>query len=98
MRAPAARHHRSVPAALLQAGEGHEFPRHGRDLAARQFGVDARPADHRRRDLRRILARTLERCGVKVEILGFTTRAWKGGLSREAWLQSGKPRQSRKAQ
>jgi cobaltochelatase CobT len=38
-----------------------------------------------------ILARTLERCGVKVEILGFTTRAWKGGFSREAWLQSGKP-------
>ncbi|MFI5011478.1 MAG: cobaltochelatase subunit CobT [Hyphomicrobiales bacterium] len=38
-----------------------------------------------------VLARTLERCGVKVEILGFTTRAWKGGLSREAWLQSGKP-------
>ncbi len=38
-----------------------------------------------------ILARTLERCGVKVEILGFTTRAWKGGQSREAWLQSGKP-------
>ncbi|MCP4561404.1 MAG: cobaltochelatase subunit CobT [Bosea sp.] len=37
-----------------------------------------------------ILARTLERCGVKVELLGFTTRAWKGGLSREAWLQSGK--------
>jgi cobaltochelatase CobT len=38
-----------------------------------------------------ILARTLERCGVKVEILGFTTRAWKGGQSRESWLQSGKP-------
>jgi cobaltochelatase CobT len=38
-----------------------------------------------------ILARTLERCGVKVEILGFTTRAWKGGLAREAWLQAGKP-------
>ncbi|MBR3192753.1 cobaltochelatase subunit CobT [Bosea sp. (in: a-proteobacteria)] len=38
-----------------------------------------------------ILARTLERCGVKVELLGFTTRAWKGGLSRESWLQSGKP-------
>ncbi len=37
-----------------------------------------------------ILARTLERCGVKVELLGFTTRAWKGGLSRESWLQSGK--------
>ncbi len=38
-----------------------------------------------------ILARTLERCGVKVEILGFTTRAWKGGKSREAWLRAGKP-------
>jgi cobaltochelatase CobT len=38
-----------------------------------------------------ILARTLERCGVKAEILGFTTRAWKGGQSREAWLQAGKP-------
>ncbi len=38
-----------------------------------------------------ILARTLERCGVKVEILGFTTRAWKGGQAREMWLQSGKP-------
>jgi cobaltochelatase CobT len=38
-----------------------------------------------------ILARTLERCGVKVEILGFTTRAWKGGQSRDAWLQAGKP-------
>ena len=38
-----------------------------------------------------ILARTLERCGVKVEILGFTTKAWKGGQSREAWLQGGKP-------
>src|SRR5918994_1756623 len=38
-----------------------------------------------------ILARTLERCGVKVEILGFTTRAWKGGQARELWLQSGKP-------
>ena len=37
-----------------------------------------------------ILARTLERCGVKVEILGFTTRAWKGGQSREAWIAEGK--------
>jgi cobaltochelatase CobT len=37
-----------------------------------------------------ILARTLERCGVKCEILGFTTRAWKGGQSRERWLSSGK--------
>ncbi len=38
-----------------------------------------------------ILARTLERCGVKVEILGFTTKAWKGGQAREKWLSSGKP-------
>lgn len=38
-----------------------------------------------------ILARTLERCGVKVEILGFTTRTWKGGKSREKWLEQGKP-------
>jgi cobaltochelatase CobT len=39
-----------------------------------------------------ILARTLERCAVKVEILGFTTRAWKGGQSRERWVHDGKPR------
>ncbi len=38
-----------------------------------------------------ILARTLERCAVKTEILGFTTRAWKGGQSREAWLAAGRP-------
>ena len=40
-----------------------------------------------------ILGRTLERCTVKVEILGFTTRAWRGGQSRELWLQQGKPAQ-----
>jgi cobaltochelatase CobT len=38
-----------------------------------------------------VLARTLERCNVKVEILGFTTRAWKGGQAREAWLNEGRP-------
>ena len=38
-----------------------------------------------------IMARTLERCGVKVEILGFTTKAWKGGQSRENWQGAGKP-------
>ena len=38
-----------------------------------------------------IMARTLERCGVKTEILGFTTRAWKGGQSREKWLAGGRP-------
>jgi cobaltochelatase CobT len=40
-----------------------------------------------------VLARTLERCDVKVEILGFTTRAWKGGMSREKWLAEGRPAQ-----
>ena len=40
-----------------------------------------------------VLARTLERCQVKVEILGFTTRAWKGGQSREQWLAAGRPQQ-----
>lgn len=40
-----------------------------------------------------ILARTLERCGVKVEVLGFTTRAWKGGQTRDAWAAQGKPPQ-----
>ena len=38
-----------------------------------------------------ILARTLERCSVQVEVLGFTTRAWKGGQSREQWVTGGKP-------
>ena len=38
-----------------------------------------------------IMARTLERCGVKTEILGFTTRAWKGGQAREEWLAAGRP-------
>jgi cobaltochelatase CobT len=40
-----------------------------------------------------ILARTLERCGVKTEVLGFTTRAWKGGQAREEWIKAGKPAQ-----
>ncbi|MCH2075297.1 MAG: cobaltochelatase subunit CobT [Rhodobacteraceae bacterium] len=40
-----------------------------------------------------VLARTLERCSVKTEILGFTTRAWKGGLCREGWLAEGRPQQ-----
>ena len=38
-----------------------------------------------------ILGRTLERCSVRVEILGFTTRAWRGGRSREEWIEAGKP-------
>ena len=52
-------------------------------MRGRPIAVAAMTAD--------ILARTLERCGVKVEILGFTTRAWKGGQSRESWLRAGKP-------
>ncbi len=52
-------------------------------MRGRPIAVAAMSAD--------ILARTLERCGVKVEILGFTTRAWKGGQSREMWLRAGKP-------
>ena len=39
-----------------------------------------------------ILARTLERCSVKVEVLGFTTKHWKGGSSRERWINEGKPK------
>ncbi len=38
-----------------------------------------------------ILTRTLERCGVKTEVLGFTTRAWKGGKARENWVHNNKP-------
>jgi cobaltochelatase CobT len=52
-------------------------------MRGRPISVAAMSAD--------ILARTLERCNVKVEILGFTTRAWKGGQSRERWLAEGKP-------
>ncbi len=59
--------------------------------ADRQFRLDARAPITVAATCADILARTLERCGVKVDILGFTTRAWKGGQSREAWLQAGKP-------
>lgn len=52
-------------------------------MRGRPISVAAMSAD--------ILARTLERCGVKVEILGFTTSQWKGGKSREQWLRDGKP-------
>ncbi len=52
-------------------------------MRGRPISVAAMSAD--------ILARTLERCGVKVEVLGFTTRMWKGGQSRERWIASGKP-------
>ncbi|WP_119167588.1 cobaltochelatase subunit CobT [Algihabitans albus] len=52
-------------------------------MRGRPISVAAMSAD--------ILARTLERCGVKVEILGFTTRMWKGGQSRESWIAAGKP-------
>ncbi|MGE5477795.1 MAG: cobaltochelatase subunit CobT [Bacteroidales bacterium] len=54
-------------------------------MRGRPIGVAAMSAE--------ILARTLERCAVKVEVLGFTTRAWKGGQSRDKWLADGKPLQ-----
>ena len=54
-------------------------------MRGRSIGIAAMCAD--------ILGRTLERCSVKVEILGFTTKAWRGGQSRELWLQQGKPAQ-----
>ena len=52
-------------------------------MRGRPIGIAAISAD--------IMARTLERCGVKTEILGFTTRAWKGGQSREDWLSQNRP-------
>jgi cobaltochelatase CobT len=52
-------------------------------MRGRPIGIAAISAD--------IMARTLERCGVKTEILGFTTRSWKGGQSREDWLAAGRP-------
>lgn len=52
-------------------------------MRGRSIGIAAMCAD--------ILGRTLERCAVRVEILGFTTRAWRGGQSREQWLAAGKP-------
>ena len=52
-------------------------------MRGRPISVAAMSAD--------IIARTLERCGVKVEVLGFTTRAWKGGQARENWVAQGKP-------
>ncbi len=54
-------------------------------MRGRPISVAAMSAD--------ILARTLERCAVKVEILGFTTRMWKGGQAREKWIAAGKPSQ-----
>ena len=54
-------------------------------MRGRPISVAAQSAD--------ILSRTLERCGVKVEVLGFTTQAWKGGKARELWLAQNKPAQ-----
>jgi cobaltochelatase CobT len=72
-------------AAVLQAREGHRFPRHGGDAADRQFRLHARAADHGRGDAAPTFSRARwSAAAVKVEILGFTTRAWKGGQSRES--------------
>ena len=82
----------SAAGAVVQARAGHRIPRHcvtllidnSGSMRGRPITVAAMCGD--------ILARTLERCAVKVEVLGFTTRAWKGGQSRERWVQEGKPR------
>ena len=97
-RAPVARR-RPIPmhAALLQEGAGDRFRDtvvsllidNSGSMRGRPITVAAMSAD--------ILARTLERCGVKVEILGFTTRAWKGGQARERWLARRQAGQSRAA-
>ena len=80
------------PIAVLQDRARDGVPGHGGDPVDRQFRVDARPADlPSRRSAPDILARTLERVGVKVEVLGFTTRAWKGGHARENWLANDRP-------
>ncbi|MDR1828292.1 MAG: cobaltochelatase subunit CobT [Methylobacteriaceae bacterium] len=68
-------HFRDTVVTLLMDNSG--------SMRGRQILVAAACAD--------ILARTLERCGVTVEILGFTTREWKGGQSKQAWLRAGKP-------
>ncbi len=87
-----ARHHRPHASVDLQTGARHRVQRdtvvtllldNSGSMRGRPIMVAACCAD--------ILARTLERCGVKVEILGFTTRAWKGGHAREAWLKAMKP-------
>ena len=83
----------------LQARARHRVPRHGGDAAC--WTIPARCAAARSRSRRSsadVLARTLERCQVKVEILGFTTRAWKGGQSREAWLAAHRPAAARAAE
>jgi cobaltochelatase CobT len=80
-------------AAQLQGREGHGVPRHGGDAAAGQFRLHAGRPISIAAICADVLARTLERCGVKVEILGFTTRAWKGGQAREDWLADGRPQQ-----
>lgn len=54
-------------------------------MRGRPIGLAAMSAD--------IIARTMERCGIKVEILGFTTRGWKGGKARELWMENGRPPQ-----
>ena len=93
-----AHRHRPVPAALLQAGEGHELPRHRRDASARQFRLDAGAADHGRGDLRRhpgAHARALRR-------QGRDPRLHDAGLEGRAVARAvaavGKARQSRPPQ
>ena len=96
--AAVAHHHRSDAPAVVQAREGHEFPRHRGDAAARQFRLDARPSDHGGRDLRRhpgAHARTLRRQGGDPRLHHARLE---GRAIARAWLAAGKPRQSRPPQ
>ena len=95
--APAHRH-RPVPAALLQAGEGHQLPRHRRDASPRQFGLDAGAADHGRGDLRRHPgpdARALRRQGRDPRL---HDEGLEGRAVARALAAVGKARQSRPPQ
>jgi cobaltochelatase CobT len=85
-RAAGARRGQPDHAAQLQGREGHRVPRHGGDAAAGQFRLHAGRPISIAAICADVLARTLERCSVKVEILGFTTRAWKGGQGARGWL------------
>ena len=83
----------SIPrhALSLQDRARHRVPRHRRFAPDRQFGLDARAADRHCRDLRRHPRAHAGAMRRATEILGFTTRGWKGGQSREAWLADGRP-------
>ena len=82
----------SAPRSVVQDRARHRISRHRRVVADRQFRLDAGPPDRHRRDLRRHpRADAWSAAEWQTEILGFTTRGWKGGQSRELWLAAGRP-------